>query len=445
MAQHASIELSTATLTSPEVVLDSNVLSREPRSSREEFSLPPVDSGKSAWLFLVACWLVEALVWGFAFSFGVFQDYYSLNEPFVGSGSIASIGTTTIGVMYMGTPGVVTLCRLYPRVARWFNIIGLAITSLAMALSSFCTTVPQLIVTQGLVAGIGGCFAYTPCVLYIDEWFVRRKGMAYGIVWSAAGFGGGLLPLLVKALLQSFGFRTAVQIWAGVLFVSASPLAYFIRPRLPYSATTHVRPFDARYFTSRAFTLHQVANIIQALGYFIPGFYLPSYARSVYGASGYLPTLTVLLVNVSATVGSVIMGSLTDKLQSTTCILISTVGATIGVLLIWGLSTSLPFLYLFCVVHGLFAGCWTSMWPAIMREVSLSDFDPVMVFGWLCVGRGIGNVASGPISSSLMGGMPWKGHSVGGYGSGYGSLIVLTGLSAFLGGSSFIWKQMNLL
>lgn len=29
-----------------------------------EFSLPPADKGKQAWLFLAACWAVEALVFG---------------------------------------------------------------------------------------------------------------------------------------------------------------------------------------------------------------------------------------------------------------------------------------------------------------------------------------------------------------------------------------------
>ncbi|KAI6081127.1 major facilitator superfamily domain-containing protein [Hypoxylon rubiginosum] len=425
----------------------------EQQSSRQEFSLPPVDGGKAAWLFLAACWVVEALVWGFAYSFGVFQDYYSANEPFAGSGSIAAIGTTTSGIMYIGTPIVIILSRLYPRVARWFTIIGLTTTSVAIGLSSLCTTVPQLIVTQGLVAGIGGCLAYSPCTLYINEWFVKRKGLAYGLVWSAAGFGGCVLPLLLNVLLGAFGFKTTLRIWAGILFACSSPLAYFVRPRLPYSAATHMRPFDVRYFTSRAFTLHQIANIIQALGYFLPMVYLPSYARSVYDASGYLPALTLLLMNMAATIGSVIMGFFTDKLQSTTCILISTVGATVGVFFLWGLSTSLPILYCFCFAYGLFAGCWTSMWPAIMREVSnkfreTTDqeyFDPMMVFGWLCVGRGIGNVASGPISNLLIEGMPWKGQSIGGFGSGYGGLIVFTGVSAFFGGSTFVWKHLNLL
>jgi hypothetical protein len=32
--------------------------------SRQEFSLPPVGGCKGAWLFLAACFAVEALVWG---------------------------------------------------------------------------------------------------------------------------------------------------------------------------------------------------------------------------------------------------------------------------------------------------------------------------------------------------------------------------------------------
>lgn len=28
------------------------------------FSLPPTDGGKDAWLFLLACFMLEALIWG---------------------------------------------------------------------------------------------------------------------------------------------------------------------------------------------------------------------------------------------------------------------------------------------------------------------------------------------------------------------------------------------
>jgi hypothetical protein len=56
-------------------------------------SLPKPDEGKDAWLFLSACFMMEALVWGFPFAFGLFQEYYSTHEPFASSSNIAVIGT----------------------------------------------------------------------------------------------------------------------------------------------------------------------------------------------------------------------------------------------------------------------------------------------------------------------------------------------------------------
>jgi hypothetical protein len=38
--------------------------SSDPQTTNVEFSLPPVDTGKEAWLFLAACWMVEALTFG---------------------------------------------------------------------------------------------------------------------------------------------------------------------------------------------------------------------------------------------------------------------------------------------------------------------------------------------------------------------------------------------
>ena len=48
---------------SPDVELEVLHSSNRP-DDQQEFSLPPVDKGKDAWLFLVTCFLVEAIVWG---------------------------------------------------------------------------------------------------------------------------------------------------------------------------------------------------------------------------------------------------------------------------------------------------------------------------------------------------------------------------------------------
>lgn len=61
----------------------------------QEFSLPRADGGMQAWLFLAGCFATEALVWGFPFSFGVFQVYYCSHEIFSQDVSlVALIGTS---------------------------------------------------------------------------------------------------------------------------------------------------------------------------------------------------------------------------------------------------------------------------------------------------------------------------------------------------------------
>ncbi|OLN81569.1 Monocarboxylate transporter 8 [Colletotrichum chlorophyti] len=427
---------------------------RDAHGQGHEFSsLPPVDGGKQAWLFLAACFAVEMLVWGFPFAFGIFQNYYSTNPPFAGQSNIAVIGTCAMGIMYLSGPLVIGLLRLFPRHGRHAPILGLLIMCFSLAMSSFSSTVTHLIVTQGVFYAIGGAITYCPCILYLDEWFVRRKGMAYGIMWSGTGLAGVLLPLLMEHLLSTTGFRTTLRLWSGLLFALTAPLAYFIKPRLPptsQATLTHARPFtNLRFLLTRPFALHQLANVVEALGFFLPGIYLPSYAQSTLNAAPSLSALTILLVNVASVIGCVAMGSLVDRFSAPSCLFLASIGAALGTFLIWGFSTNLGLLYLFCVVYGLFAGAYTSAWPGIMKVVTEHErekqrgVDPSMVFGMLAAGRGVGNVISGPLSEALIKGSPWAGEVAHGYGSGYGVLIVFTGVTALFGGASFLWKRIG--
>src|SRR2546423_1316527 len=55
--------------------------SREDTSQPATSFLPPPDSGWAAWVFLFGCFMIETFLWGFPFSFGVLQDYYTNHEP----------------------------------------------------------------------------------------------------------------------------------------------------------------------------------------------------------------------------------------------------------------------------------------------------------------------------------------------------------------------------
>ncbi|KAH6657814.1 major facilitator superfamily domain-containing protein [Truncatella angustata] len=420
--------------------------------SRHEFSLPPMDGGKDAWLFLAAGFVFEALVWGFPYSFGVFQDYYTTTPPFAGSPNIAVIGTCAMGLMYLLSPLTLGICRVYARQARYAPVAGMLIMCAALVASSFCTTVNGLVATQGVLYAVGGSVAYSPCMLYIDEWFAARKGLAYGIMWAGTGLAGVVLPLLLESLLGRLGYQTTLRLWSGILFACTAPLAWFIKPRIPVSASSasRSRPWDLRFWGLKAFLCYQFCNVVEAMGFFLPTIYLPTFARSALNAGALTSASTILLVNVASVFGTVAMGWLIDRFHVTTCICISTVGCVLGVFCVWGLSTSLATLYAFCILYGLFAGSFVGSWPGVMKEVAsigadeYGYIDPAMVFGWLAAGRGIGNVVSGPLSGVLLSsGSGWK--AGGGYGSGYGGLIVFTGVTALVGGTSWIWRRVGFL
>lgn len=84
-------------------------------------------------------------------------------------------------------------------------------------------------------------------------------------------------------------------------------------------------------------------------------------------------------------------------------------------------------------------------WSGIIREIREREpgAEAGMIFGFLAAGRGIGSVLSGPLSEALLHGKPWSGDTSLGYGTGYGGLIIFTGVSAALGSVSWVGRRLG--
>jgi MFS family permease len=154
----------------------------------------------------------------FPWSFGVFQNYYSTHEPFNSEPSgIAAISTTSSGIMFITSPLVAVLCQRFPRSRRLANTTGLAILTSALVAASFTNTTGALLATQGVLFGIGGVTLYFPAMYLIDEWFIARKGLAFAVIWTGSGIGGAVFPFVSQWLLDSYGFRTTLRVWAVII------------------------------------------------------------------------------------------------------------------------------------------------------------------------------------------------------------------------------------
>lgn len=71
----------------------------------------------------------------------------------------------------------------WPRLANISKWAGLPVITGALILASFATNVTQMILTQGVLYAVGGSLLYCPTLVFLDEWFIKRKGLAFGVIW----------------------------------------------------------------------------------------------------------------------------------------------------------------------------------------------------------------------------------------------------------------------
>lgn len=160
----------------------------------------------------------------FPFSYGVFQEYYLSHGPFRSNPSgLAAISTTAIAIMFFASPFVALGIQRFPRARRTAGLVGIAIINLALISGSFCNSSAMLLLTQGILYGLGGVILYFPAMYLIDEWFIARKGLAISVVMAGTGAAGTVIPFLLQWLLNKYGFRIALRVWSAIAVCLADP------------------------------------------------------------------------------------------------------------------------------------------------------------------------------------------------------------------------------
>ena len=371
------------------------------------------------------------------------------------------IGTTSNGVMYLSMPFLFVLYTgRWPQKRQLAAICGTALTCLSFVLSSFSTQVWHLVAPQGVIAALGCSLIYSPTTLSLGEWFnTSNRAVAYGVVLSCKNIVGSVCPFLFRVLLDRYGFRITLRIWAAIV-VGTSILAIFLIPNYPSSRSSSIhrtRRIPWQFLQHQTFYIYSIAIILQSAGYGIPQTYLNTYAHEVTLLSQTSATLLLTLFNIPGIASSSFFGYLSDNkhfpLSETTVTGISAVSSALSAFLFWGLTSqgSMALLILFSITFGFFAGGYSATWGGVINDLEREAeqrneaIDTGMLYGLLNGARGIGYVGGGlagvPLlkagSKTLVGSI--------GYGTAYGPLIIFTGLSSVFGGWGLLWKWKKLL
>ena len=82
-------------------------------------------------------------------------------------------------------------------------------TALSLLLTSQVSSSWQLFITYSLLLAIGTGGMYVVLMTTVSRWFIRRRGLALGIVGTGVSSGMMVIGLLSAYLISNYGWQTA--------------------------------------------------------------------------------------------------------------------------------------------------------------------------------------------------------------------------------------------
>ena len=174
---------------------------------------------KKRWRILSACCLINVCL-GSIYTWSVFAAPMAEHLSRL-TGRALTSGDLAIAYTVANSVGPITMIS-----GGWFNdrfgprnviLAGGLMFSLGMFLSGFATNVGHLIVSYGLLVGLGLGMTYGCTISSCVKFFPDRRGMIGGITTAVYGIGSVILPPIVTAIVEVSDAAAAFR-YTGIVF-----------------------------------------------------------------------------------------------------------------------------------------------------------------------------------------------------------------------------------
>ena len=287
----------------------------------------------------------------------------------------AFIGTLGSGLTWSGSLLInPILARLNVQGTKVLCIIGVLFMSLGLGLASLCSQVWQLLLTQGLLYGIGSSLLYFPILSVAPEYFTTHRGSAMGFILSGAGIGGLVFSPLIRALISSIGPRWTLRALALLVLVLSLPIAATAAPsRFVGRRPTHI---DIKLAMKPSFLFSVGAGFLQAGGNGLPLTFLAEYSVVLGYSAGFGATLLAVSNGVNS-ISRVMIGFAGDRFGRQNTLILTVVLCVISVLGFWlgSVSGGNKVLWIvFVVLYGITGGGYNALFPTVSLLLCLVTF-----------------------------------------------------------------------
>ncbi|KAI1344478.1 MFS general substrate transporter [Xylariaceae sp. FL0016] len=325
---------------------------------------PPPDGGLRAWTQVAMGWLVIFTTWGYVNSFGAFQTYYTSTLPVSASavswiGSVQTFLTLAIGVF----SGRLQDAGLF--VPTFF--VGAVIQVIGMFLMSISTEYWQLMLTQGIVTGIGGGIFFTPSLALVATYFEKRRGLAIGLATTGNSAGGMIYPVVVRELIPTLGFAWTARVLAFINLACLCVVMAFMRPRLPPRKSGPIVDFSA--WKEPVYVGFVVGIFFLMWANYYTFYYIASFGSQVLGLPYSSAAILVIILNGAGLPFRVLPPLIADRIGPINVLLPVTVVWVI-VAWCWLAVDGLPSYYVFTVFYGIVSGSFQCLIPTTVASIT---------------------------------------------------------------------------
>ncbi|CAG7959711.1 unnamed protein product [Penicillium salamii] len=286
--------------------LGDNLAPKRENEQATEPELPKkrINGGLDAWLSVLAGFCVFVNSWGILTTYGAFQEYYQTvllpNESPSTISWVGSIQATLIPMVGLATGPLVDVGYLRPLI-----IAGSFLTVFGMMMTSLASSYYQVLLAQGFCVGMGGGISYIPALVVISTSFTTKRPIAIGFASIGSSVGAVIFPVMFRQLQPKVGFGWAVRS-IGFISLFLAIIACTILCRQPAQKARARSLIDWKAFREPSFMMFSVSLTCVMLAYYVPIFYVASYARTVVHTTTSLGFYMVAIVNGSSVIGRVV-------------------------------------------------------------------------------------------------------------------------------------------
>lgn len=182
------------------------------------------------WIVLAAVCLVN-LCLGSIYAWSVFSS--GMAAWFASKGLDITPASMAIVYTIANAVGPITMIS-----GGWFNdrfgpkmviMVGGIMFGAGMIASGFATSLGYLIVTYGLISGLGLGMAYGATISTAQKWFPDKRGLIGGITTAVYGMSSVILPPIVTAIVAASNAANAFKIIGAVFLVVVVGSSFFVR------------------------------------------------------------------------------------------------------------------------------------------------------------------------------------------------------------------------